>query len=133
MAKLLLVGNTNEIADANENDIIAVYDDSQELGKKEKECVDSGRFKIIQIEDTFETVKSSMQSIYPEIKECWYDADSETWKDLKSRPRFAMNYSDGLTHNFKTDSENNSDVNSEKISSLEAELAAAKIVEVTKG
>lgn len=133
MAKLLVVGSTGEITDANENDVIAIYEDSQELGKKEIEHIESGRFKLVIIDDTIETVRTSMQESHPEIKECWYDAESETWKDLKSTPRFTINYSDGFSHNYKVDTENDVEVNKTKIESLESELAATKTAKVTKG
>lgn len=128
MAKLLLINDNTHLTANNINDVVAVYSDDQELGKREQEQVDSGLFKLILLpEKTVEDIHAEIQAEHPSIKQMWYDKATLEWKELAKTPKAAMRYVDStFRHNFSIPTGNEKLCNDEKIKILEAELKVEK-------
>lgn len=87
MAKILTLKATT--------DVVAYYEDDQELGLMERAQIANGLFELITVEGTREEVQAQASALQPKIVQCWEDPTTGEIKKLDKRPKYSMKLTDG--------------------------------------
>jgi hypothetical protein len=135
MAKILTLKATS--------DIVAYYEDDQELGLMERAQIANGLFDLTTVEGTREEVQAQANALQPKIVQCWEDPTTGEIKKLDKRPKYSMKLTDGsfqatlpleATNHVLANQEIKTELDSIKteLSAKDIVLDAVKIVETVK-
>ena len=131
MAKLVLVGDETILVGNKQDEIIDVFEDDKNLGDMVNQHILEGRFKVVIVPDTVESVRLQMKTAQPEIMFCWRDKDTGEIKHLEKRPQYATKYTtEGLQSTIILNEENHvlaNQIIKDELVAIKDELVAKEI------
>jgi hypothetical protein len=105
MTYILTVSNKTKDDNNNIGDIVKVQTDKPKSEQYEL-------WDIIETESTIEEILKLIDSTCPVIKQCWYDSETNTWKELIRHPVYSVKIINGvIIHNFGTEENKLNEIN----------------------